>query len=63
MTMWVSYLDNRKEKAGYWKLRGSTRSYSAENLLWKRLWTGHNTDYRMDEWVPSSQDVKLITHL
>jgi len=26
------------------------RSQSAENSLWKRLWTRGNTDYRMNEW-------------
>jgi hypothetical protein len=25
--------------------RGSTRSHSLENSLWKRLWTCHTTDY------------------
>jgi hypothetical protein len=29
--------------------RGSTRSHSMENSLWKRLWTCHKTDYRMNE--------------
>jgi hypothetical protein len=27
--------------------RGSTRSNSLENSLWKRLWTSHKTDYVM----------------
>jgi hypothetical protein len=26
--------------------KGSTRSQCMENLLWKRLWTCHKTDYR-----------------
>jgi hypothetical protein len=29
--------------------RVSTRLRSAENLLWKRLWTCRKTDYRMNE--------------
>jgi len=29
--------------------RGSTRSHSMWNALWKRLWTCHKTDYRMNE--------------
>jgi len=32
-------LDDPKEKGEYRKLRGSTRSHSVENWLWKRLWT------------------------
>jgi hypothetical protein len=30
--------------------RGSTRSHSVENSLWKRLRTCRKTDYRMNEW-------------
>jgi hypothetical protein len=29
--------------------RGSIRSYSMENSLWKRLWTCRKTGYRMNE--------------
>jgi hypothetical protein len=29
--------------------RGSTRSLSVENSLWKRLWTCRKTDYRMNK--------------
>jgi hypothetical protein len=28
--------------------RGSTRSYCVQNLLWKSLWTCHNTDCGMN---------------
>jgi len=31
--------------------RGSTRSPSVENWLWKGLWTGRKTDKRMNECV------------
>jgi hypothetical protein len=31
------------------KKRGSTRSHSVENSLWKRIWTCRKTDYRMNE--------------
>jgi hypothetical protein len=27
---------------------GNTRSYTVENLPWKRLWTHHKTDYIMN---------------
>jgi hypothetical protein len=30
--------------------RGNTRSRSVENWLWKRLWTRHKTDSRMNEF-------------
>ena len=30
--------------------RGNTRSRSVENWLWKRLWTHHKTDSRMNEF-------------
>jgi ABC-type tungstate transport system permease subunit len=29
--------------------RGSSRTHSMENSLWKRLWTCHKTDYGMEE--------------
>jgi hypothetical protein len=29
--------------------RGSTRSHSVENSLWKKLWTCRKTDYTMNE--------------
>jgi hypothetical protein len=28
--------------------KGSTTSHCLENWLWKRLWTGHKTHYRMN---------------
>ena len=31
--------------------RGSTRLHSAENSLWKRLWTCHMTTEWMTEWI------------
>jgi hypothetical protein len=47
--------DRGKDGSGgkMWKktqqiLRGSTKSHSLENCLWKRLWTCHNTDYGMN---------------
>jgi hypothetical protein len=41
-------VDNLEEKRGYWKLKkGSTKLFSMENLLWKKLWTCRKTDYRM----------------
>ena len=27
---------------------GSTRSHSVKNSLWKKIWTSHKADYRMD---------------
>jgi len=36
-------LDDHKEK------RGSTRSHSVENSLWKRLWSCRKTDNRMND--------------
>jgi hypothetical protein len=41
-------LDNLKDKRGYWKLRGDTKSHSVENSLWKRLQTYRKTDKRMN---------------
>jgi hypothetical protein len=38
-------LDDLKEKRGYWKLKGSTKSHSVENLLWKGLWNCRKADY------------------
>jgi len=29
----------------------STRSLSADNLLWKRLWACRETDCVLDEWL------------
>jgi hypothetical protein len=40
-------MDDRKEKGGYCKLKEET----AENSLWKRLWTCHKTDCGMNEWM------------
>jgi len=37
-------LDDLKETRRYWKLRESTRSPSAENVLWKWVWTSRKTD-------------------
>jgi len=40
----------------YWKdsvlevERGSSRSHSVKNSLWKRLWTSHTTGYVTNEW-------------
>ena len=34
--------------------RGSTRFHLVENLLWKRLWTCHKTDYTMNLCTSSS---------
>jgi len=31
--------------------RGSTRSTSVENSLWKWLWSCWKTDFGMNEWV------------
>jgi hypothetical protein len=36
------------QKRGYWKsARGSTRSHSVENSLWKRLWNFLKADHGM----------------
>jgi hypothetical protein len=40
---------------------GSTRSHTAENLLWNRLWTCLKTDYRMNEYT-YTPPVTLSTH-
>jgi hypothetical protein len=42
-------LDNLKEKRTLYIERGSTRSHSAVNLLWKKLWACRKTGYRMNE--------------
>jgi hypothetical protein len=49
-------IEKRIEVMGttYWmtlRKRGDigNRSYTLENLLWKRLWTCHKTDYAMNE--------------
>jgi hypothetical protein len=39
-----------KKTGGYCKIeRGSTRSHSVGNSLWKRLWTCRNAEYGMNE--------------
>jgi hypothetical protein len=38
-------LDDLKERRGYSFERGSYGSHYVESLLWKRLWTCHETDY------------------
>jgi hypothetical protein len=38
-------VDDLKEKGGYCKLKEET----AEDSLWKRLWTCHKTDCGMNE--------------
>jgi hypothetical protein len=38
-------LDDVKEKKILALEKGSNISYSVENSLWKRLWTGRKTDY------------------
>jgi len=54
-------LDDLKEMGGYNKLkRGSTKSHSVENSLWKRLWTYHNTDYEMNEWMKSLFFLQIV---
>jgi hypothetical protein len=43
-------LDGFKEKEMILEIeRGTTRSQSVENSLWKRLWTCRKTDYGMNE--------------
>jgi len=42
-------LDGLREKAWQEIERGSTRSPSVENWLWKRLWTCRKADYSMSE--------------
>jgi hypothetical protein len=45
-------LDDLKEKSEILEIeRGSTRSHSMENSLWKRLWTCRKTDCRMNEYI------------
>jgi hypothetical protein len=42
-------LDYVKETRGSWKLkRGSTRSHSVENSVWKTLWSCHKAEYGMN---------------
>ena len=43
--------------------RGSTRSNTVENLLWKRLWTCRKTDYVVNELQPKSLTQNKITLL
>ena len=40
-------LDGLKEKRGYWKLKEEALDRTAENLLWKRLWTFLKTRYEI----------------
>jgi len=43
-------LDDPKEKREYRKLRGSIKSHSVENSLWRRLWTFREIDCVMNEY-------------
>jgi hypothetical protein len=39
--------------------RGSTGSHCVQNSLWKKLWTGRETDYRMNDIVTTCITVYL----
>jgi hypothetical protein len=42
-------LDDLKKKRLVEIERGSIRLYCVEKSFWKRLWTFHKTDYRMND--------------
>jgi hypothetical protein len=44
-------LDDLKEINGAGDLKRSARLQSVNNSLWRRLWTYHKADYRMNGWV------------
>jgi hypothetical protein len=43
--------DEEEDVSSYWIMeieRGSSRSHSLENSIWKKLWTCRKTNYRMN---------------
>ena len=42
-------LDDVKEKRRHYDLKGSTKSHSVANSIWKRLWSCRKIDNKMNE--------------
>jgi hypothetical protein len=56
------FLDDLKDMRGCWKLKEEALlSPSVKHLLWKKLWTCHKTDYRVNPSV--SERVALYSSL
>jgi hypothetical protein len=53
-------VDDLKEMKRILEIERDSRLHSVENLLCKRVWTCHKTDYVMNEWMNESISIYVF---